>query len=169
MRHRDVEVLDERAQGVEAGPAAQAAAQVDQRSPRGHEQVGDLSGDAGRQPRSLGRGEGEPGRGVSPDGSREMVHRHAQQDRAGASGRRGPEGALGEPGQVGDPVDLPGPLHERPVDGRLVAVGVQVDLLVRVPAPVVRRDVTGDRDEGHGVESSRQDAGDGVGHAGSHV
>ena len=47
---------------------------------------------------------------------------------------------------------VPGPLAERPVDGRLVGVLVQVDFLVGVPALVVARHVSGDRDQGDRFE-----------------
>src|SRR5207244_8914119 len=65
------------------------------------------------------------------------VHRHVDQHRARAARGGGPERAFGEPGQVLGPVYVPGALGERPVDGALVGVGVQVDLLVRMPARVV--------------------------------
>ena len=87
----------------------------------------------------------------------------------GRPGARGPVRALEESGQVLDPGHVPGPLDEGSVDRRLVGVRVEVDLLVRVPAAVVRRDVAADDDEGDGVESCGRGAGDRVHHAGTDV
>ena len=66
-------------------------------------------------------------------------------------------------------VDPPGPLDERPVDLELGAVGVEVDLLVGVPAEVVRRDVAGDDHHRDAVEGGVGDAGGGVGEPGAEV
>jgi hypothetical protein len=66
-------------------------------------------------------------------------------------------------------VRVQGSLDERPVHRGLVGIGVEVDLLVRVPSVQVGRDVTGDRDQRHRVQGRRGDAGDRVHHAGADV
>ena len=59
-------------------------------------------------------------------------------------------------------IDTPGALDERPVDLELRSVRVQVHLLVRMLAVIVRRHIAGDHDHRDRVER-------GVGHAGGGV
>src|SRR5262245_14612457 len=64
---------------------------------------------------------------------------------------------------------MPSPFDEWPEDRRLVGIGVEVDLLVWVPAVEIRRHVAGDGDEGNGVERGGGDAGDRVHETGTDV
>ena len=66
-------------------------------------------------------------------------------------------------------VDPPGPLDEGPVDLELGTVGVEVDLLMGVPAEVVRWNVAGDDDHRDAVEGGIGDAGGGVRETGTEV
>jgi hypothetical protein len=167
--HRDVEVLGQLPQRCSPRGAAQTAAQIDQRPFGGSQRRRDRLG--------VGRRDDRPGRplrqwiGRHSLGHRagEDVHRHVEQNRARPAAGGGPERALGEAGEVLDPVHLPRPLDERAIDGRLVVVVVEVDLLMRVPAVHVGRNVTGDRDQRHRVERGRGHPGDRVHHARAHV
>ena len=81
----------------------------------------------------------------------------------GPSGLREMERALHDARQIVDAVDAVDALAERPVDLALVGVLVEVDLLVRVAAEVVRRHVAGDHDHRDRIERRVGDAGARVG------
>ena len=96
---------------------------------------------------------------------REDVHRDVDEHRSRTSGLREVERALHDARQVLDAIDAIHALAERPEDLELIRVLVQVDLLMRMAAVVVRRDVAGDHDHRDRVERGVGDAGRGVGEA----
>ena len=100
---------------------------------------------------------------------REHVHRNVDQHRAGLAALGQQERLLDDLGQELGLLDPPGSLHEGPVDLVLRGVGVQVDLLVGVPAEVVRRHVTRDHHHRDAVERGVGHPGGGVGQAGAEV
>ena len=103
------------------------------------------------------------------DGLGEDVHRHVDEHRPGLAVLGEQERLLDDLGQQLRLVDAPGPLDERPIDLVLRGVGVQVDLLVRVPAVVVGGHVAGDHHHGDAIEGGVGHAGGGVGEARAEV
>ena len=89
----------------------------------------------------------------------EDVHRHVDQHRPGTPGLREMERALHDARQILDAVDAVDALAERPVDLELIGVLVEVDLLMRMAAVVVRRHVAGDHDHRDRIERGVGDAG----------
>jgi hypothetical protein len=92
----------------------------------------------------------------------EDVHRHVDQHRPGLAALGKLEGLFQYLRHVLRALDPPDPLAEGAIDFALGAVGVQVDLLVRVLAVVVARDVARDDHHRDAVECS-------VGHAGCSI
>ena len=103
------------------------------------------------------------------DGLGEDIHRHVDEYRAGLSVLGEQERLLDDLGQQLGLVDAPAPLDERPIDLVLRGVGVQVDLLMRVPAVVVGGHVAGDHDHGDAIEGRIGHAGGSVGESGAEV
>ena len=77
----------------------------------------------------------------------------------GPSGLREVERALHDARQILDAIDAVDAFAERPVDLELVGVLMEVDLLVRMAAEVVRRHVAGDHDHRNRIERGVGDAG----------
>jgi hypothetical protein len=162
---REVQVVDEGGQLL-AGPGQQdAAAGVDDRAvglgQAGDDGAGGLVVDR-RSAQRLGVVI-EPVEQRRVERLREDVHGNVDEDRAGLAALGQEERPLHDLGEQLGLVDPPGALHERAVDLVLRPVGVQVHLLVRVAAEVVRRHVAGDDHHGDAVERGVGDAGRGVG------
>ena len=107
--------------------------------------------------------------GVIGDRPGEDVHRHVEENGAGTATGGRPEGAFEEARQVLDTVHVPHAFAERSEDGALLRVGVRVDLLVGMPAVVVRRDVAGDDDQWNRVGGGSRHSGRRVGKPGPDV
>ncbi len=148
-----------------------AAARIDQRRLRLRERVDDAFGDhvverrlvhlAGVQAQALEQ------RGV--DLLREDVHRHRDEHGARSTRLGELERLVEDLGEQVGTLDAPHALDERPVDLRLRRVGVQVHLLVRMLAVVVRRHVSGDHDHRDGIERRVGDASGGIGQPGAQM
>jgi hypothetical protein len=76
---------------------------------------------------------------------------------------------LNDARQISSAIDTIDALAERTIDLRLVRVLVEVELLVRVPAVIMRRDVTRNHDHRDGVERRVGHARRGVRQAGSEM
>ena len=100
---------------------------------------------------------------------REDVHRHVDQDRTGPPGLREMECALHDARQILDAIDAVDALAERPEDLELIGVLVEIDLLVRMAAEVVRRHVAGNHHHRDRIERGVGDAGGGVGQSGTEM
>ena len=92
----------------------------------------------------------------------ENIHRHVDQHRAGLAAFGQVERLFQDFGHQFGPVHPPGAFHEGAVDFPLRRVGVQVDLLVRVLAVVMRRNIAGDDHHRDAIER-------GIGHAGGAI
>ena len=103
------------------------------------------------------------------DGLGEDVHRHVDEYRPGLSVLGEQERLLDDLGQQLRLVDAPAALDERSIDLVLRSVGVQVDLLVRVPAVVVGGHVAGDHHHRDAIEGGVGHAGGGIGEPGAEV
>ena len=161
---RQSEVFGQFAHFVHAVGEHDPTTNVHQRIPGGEQLVDDLFG-GGFVERRFGQFAVV---GLNPleegdiDLAREHVHRHIDQHRAGPAAFGEGEGLFQNFREELRRVDPPDALAEGTVDFALRGVSVQVDLLVRVFAVVVARDIPGDDDQRDRVQR-------GVGHAGGGV
>ena len=162
---RDTHVVDEALELV-AGPRQQhTAAGVDDRA-LGLGEPGDDGARCLVVERRLVQRLGavvEAGEQRRVDGLREDVHRHIDEHRPGLAVLGEQERLLDDLGEEFCPVDTPSPFHEWSIDLELRTVGVQVHLLVGVPAVVVGGHVAGDHHHGDAIERGIGDAGGRVG------
>ena len=154
---RHLEGFGKRGQIRRAAARHHAAADVEH-GPLGLGQRGHDALDRRRVDHRPRQGRGRLRKRVDGEVGREEVHRHVDQHGAGAARLREVERAFEDPRQIIDAIDAVDALAEGPEHLALVGVGMHQELLVRVTAVVVRRDVAGDDDHRNRVER-------GIGHA----